>query len=177
MEITYKASIDDVRAFLLFVWTSNADVQTHRKHIRIVLAIISAVILVMAGISWLWLRQAQLTLSIIFLAIVLYPYYRFSLSTMKKAFIRSLGRVYERSPNKLLGNHTVTVTGDGLLDRNDAGQVEIKWPDISGSEATDGYFFLTGPGTMALAIPRRAFVDERSYVAFAEDINEHLEKS
>jgi hypothetical protein len=145
------------------------------KRVRIVLVIISAVILVMAGISWLWLGQTQLTGAIIVLAIVLYPYYRFSLNTMKKAFIRSLGRVYERSPNKLLGSHAVSLTQEGLMDKNDAGKAEINWPDISASAVTDDYFFLTGRGTMALAIPRRAFVDDQSYARFAEDVKKHLE--
>jgi hypothetical protein len=174
MEITYQATSDDLRAFLLFVWSSNADVQRHRQRMRIVLAIISAVIFIMAVMSWFWLRQAQLTVTMIVLAVVLYPYYRFSLNTMKKAFVRSLGKVYERSPNKLLGSHTVSLTREGLLDKNDAGETEINWPDISASASTDEYFFLTGRGTMALAIPRRAFIDDHLYTRFAEDVKKHL---
>jgi hypothetical protein len=176
MEITYKASSEDVRAFLLFIWTYNPDVQTHRKRIQVVLAIISAAILVMAGVSWVWLRQIQLTLTIIVLAAVLYPYYRFSLITMKKAFLRSLGKVYERSPNKLLGSHRVSITADGLIDINDSGKTEINWPDISASSASNQYFFLTGRGTIALAIPRRAFVDDNTYTRFVDDIKKHLEQ-
>jgi hypothetical protein len=174
MEISYQGASDDLRAFLLFVWRSNADVQRHRKRMRIVLAIISAIILVLAGISWLWLRQVKLTVTIIVLAIVLYPYYRFSLNTMKRAFLRSLGRVYERSPNKLLGHHRVSLSMEGLLDTNEAGETEINWPDISASVMTEQYFFITGRGTMALAIPRRAFIDDQSYAIFAEDVKKHL---
>jgi hypothetical protein len=69
----------------------------------------------------------------------------------------------------LLGEHTLILSDDGIIESTSVNEALNKWAGIRGIEQNDGYIFIFLNQTMAHIIPKRAFVDPEAASLFLQE--------
>lgn len=69
----------------------------------------------------------------------------------------------------LLGEHTILLSDEGIIERTSVNEGVNNWGGIRGIEQNEGYIFIFLNQTMAHIIPKRAFVDSESESLFLQE--------
>lgn len=90
---------------------------------------------------------------------------------------RKIAAMYsEEDKARILGEYTLRIEPDALVEISQSGESRIKWSDLLRIEATKDYAFIFVAVDSALVIPRTT-VKQGDIVAFFKEVEERIEKA
>jgi hypothetical protein len=74
-----------------------------------------------------------------------------------------------------VGQHHLTLAGDGITDRSSYGESKTAWGDVEQVAVTRDHVFLYTSATAAHVVPRRAFADPAALKQFVATAREYMQ--
>ena len=97
---------------------------------------------------------------------------------MKRSIRRNVKLMLKGTSAKaLFGRHTLSITPEAVIKKNEYQFSEMKWVIIDGLEATDDYLYIMPTGVSAHIIPREAFQSDGEFRGFCRMAREYFEAS
>ncbi|MBJ9993632.1 YcxB family protein [Paenibacillus sp. S28] len=92
-----------------------------------------------------------------------------------KRFKRRVLSLLDDKPG-LLGEHTITLADEGIIENTSVNESIHKWPGIRSIEHNDEYIFIFLNQTMAHIIPKRAFESSETAAVFLKEAQSKWER-
>ncbi len=160
MRVNYNVGIDDMVAFNRYHIRNSRSMQFWYK-VGYSWSIFIGVALAMIVPNWDILARIALGAVSAGVYVVIYRlnYYRWVDSSARKL-------IGEGKNKGILGDHTMTLSKDGLVETCDVGESRSTWNGVERVEADDEYVYLYIGSCQAHVIPRRAFASEADATEF-----------
>lgn len=156
MEIKYHLTEEDYLKFNMFhINTSesaNKSLKTQRYAVPFVYIIFSYIFANLADIPFLYALIPFLIVGILW--VIFYPkYFQSRILSQTKKMIR------EGKNEGLLGEHTMTLTDEGIVDTNPTGETKVNWSGIIKLKEDDSNLYVYNSSVSAYIIPKRELSD------------------
>lgn len=151
MRVNYNVGIDDMVAFNRYHIRNSRSMQFWYR-VGYLWGVFIGVAIALAFSSWdVWPRVALVAgFAVIYGIIYRLNYYRWIDSGARKM-------IAEGKNKGILGDHTMTLSKDGLIETCDVGESRSTWGGVERIEEDDEYVYLYIGAYQAHVIPRRAF--------------------
>jgi len=174
MNIEFERTVDDLTEFNVFHLANSSSMKRQLFATQLLLSMLIPFVLI--GIPYLGGQDIS-TFRIIYgmlagvLMFVLFPYIN------RKATISRTKKVYSEGNNQaMLGHQAISLSPEGILGKNQAGESKINWSAVSELAQNEKYYFLYIGSVNAIVIPKNCFHSPEEEKAFLEYINAHREQ-
>ncbi|MEH7253690.1 YcxB family protein [Neobacillus niacini] len=173
MEIKYNLTEEDYVKFNLF-HIKNSDsasksLNMQRYSIPFIYLIVAYLFSNLADIPFLYAFIPFLFVGILW--VVFYPkYFQNRIISQTKKMIR------EGKNEGLLGEHTMLLTEEGIVDTNPTGETKVKWSGIIKMKEDQANLYLYNSSVSAYILPKREFKDLEEVRSYFEAKLTHLQK-
>jgi len=90
---------------------------------------------------------------------------------IKKSFYKQLmGSISDDDAATVVGEHTIELLGDGLLETKPVGELRITWGDIVKLERSKSHLYIYLTEDAAIIIPKETLVDHESFKPFYKEL-------
>jgi hypothetical protein len=156
MEINYRLTEEDYLKFNMFhinnSESANKSLKTQRFATPFVYIIFAYIFANIADIPFLYALIPFLIVGILW--VIFYPkYFQSRILSQTKKMIR------EGKNEGLLGEHTMTLNEDGIVDSNPNGETKVNWSGIIKLTEDDSNLYLYNSSVSAYIIPKREVKD------------------
>ncbi|MCM3693607.1 YcxB family protein [Neobacillus niacini] len=172
MEINYRLTEEDYLKFNMFHInnsdSANKSLKTQRFATPFVYIIFAYIFANIADIPFLYALIPFLIVGILW--VIFYPkYFQTRILSQTKKMIR------EGKNEGLLGEHTMTLSEDGIVDSNPKGETKVNWSGIIKLTEDDSNLYLYNSSVSAYIIPKREVNDLEGLRNFMKTKLTHLE--
>jgi hypothetical protein len=172
MEINYRLTEEDYLKFNLFhinnSESANKSLKTQRFATPFVYIIFAYIFANIADIPFLNALIPFLIVGILW--VIFYPkYFQTRILSQTKKMIR------EGKNEGLLGEHTMTLSDDGIVDSNPNGETKVNWSGIIKFTEDDSNLYLYNSSVSAYIIPKKEVKDLEGLKNFMKTKLSHLE--
>jgi YcxB-like protein len=174
MRIVYENTLEDIAAFSRYHYDNSPAIRRLRLYLLgialVAGALCSVAVLRLLGGDTLatWL-SATLAATIVGIMLVAVPK-RWSSWFWNSYGRRYIARAYSEGRNRaLFGRHELQFSEDGVSERTEVGELNLRWSAIERIQCTDDYTFIYVSAVSALVLPR-ARVTEGDYGGFIADL-------
>lgn len=174
MNINYDLTKEDYIEYNLhFISTS----QSMKKSIFIQRYIISLIFLVSPFIA-VKITNAPLTYWIVVFIVVYVLWVAFYVRFLKRSVKKRIEKLVAEGKNtNIFGNHSLTLTEEGIIETSSSGEAKTNWSAVEKVYDTEKYLYIYISSINAYIIPVRAFksLDEKN--EFLRKINDGMGKA
>ncbi len=90
---------------------------------------------------------------------------------IKKSFYKQLmGSISDDDAATVVGEHTIELLGDGLLETKPVGELRITWDDIVKLERSKSHLYIYLTEDAAIIVPKETLVDHESFKPFYKEL-------
>lgn len=156
MQINYSLTEEDYLNFNMFhIKNSKTAINAMKKQRflpPILFLILSFVFSAAGDVSFLGMFITFFLISILW--VIFYPKYFYSY------VIRNTKKMVKEGKNgDLLGNHTMMMTKEGIVDSTSIGETKVNWSGMMNFKEDNDYFYLYNSSISAYIIPKRELKD------------------
>ena len=160
MKITYELTENDYLHFNLFHIKNSS---TGQKALGIQRILSPIMFVIIAGL-FSTITDTPFFIMFIPMFIIAILWFFFYPKYFYNSIIRqSKKMIKEGKNNGLLGEHTMTLTDEGISDLNQKGETKVKWSGIEMFKEDDEYFYLYNSSVSSYILPKRALSDEAEF--------------
>ncbi|PAE37875.1 YcxB family protein [Bacillus sp. 7884-1] len=172
MVINYHLTEEDYLKFNMFhinnSESANKSLKTQRFATPFVYIIFAYIFANLADIPFLYALIPFLIVGILW--VIFYPkYFQTRILSQTKKMIR------EGKNEGLLGEHTMTLSEDGIVDSNPNGETKVNWTGIIKLKEDDSNIYLYNSSVSAYIIPKRELKDLEGLKNYMTSKLTHLE--
>lgn len=165
MTIEYELDLKDITAFYYYILYKSpapglwSKIKRNWGYILVPIFVIIAIIFVLA------FREYGMAVITVIFALFILLYY----SVIRSQLVRSMVvSSYKNQPNRLMGNHTLSIDSESVTDRNALGESTTGWKDVIHLAIDKQHFFIMVRDSEPYIVPVRAFTNDSDFTRFVD---------